>query len=115
MNPAHAVFPMARKMMLGELAFREGDHDLAFASLREAVAIEDALLYDEPPAWLQPVRHALGALLMAAGRYAEAEQAYSEDLERNPNNGWALLGLEKARRMQGETEGLDEPLPQQIP
>jgi tetratricopeptide (TPR) repeat protein len=108
MNPAHAVFPMARKMMLGELAFREGDHHLAFASLREAVAIEDALLYDEPPAWLQPVRHALGALLMASGRYAEAEQAYSEDLERNPNNGWALLGLEKARRMQGKTEGLDE-------
>jgi tetratricopeptide (TPR) repeat protein len=108
MNPAHAVFPMARKMMLGELAFREGDHDLAFASLREGAALEDELLYDEPPGWLQPVRHALGALLMAAGRYAEAEQVYGEDLERNPNNGWALLGLEKARRMQGETEGLDE-------
>jgi tetratricopeptide (TPR) repeat protein len=108
MNPAHAVFPMARKMMLGELAFREGDHDLAFASLREAAQIEDELLYDEPPGWLQPVRHALGALLMAGGRYADAEQVYSEDLERNPENGWSLLGLEKARRMQGETDGLDD-------
>jgi tetratricopeptide (TPR) repeat protein len=108
MNPAHAVFPMARKMMLGELAFREGNHELAFASLREAAQIEDALLYDEPPGWLQPVRHALGALLMAAGRYAEAEEVYSEDLERNPNNGWSLLGLEKSRRMQGETDGLDD-------
>ena len=99
---------MARKMMLGELAFREGDHELAFASLREAVRLEDELLYDEPPGWLQPVRHALGALLMAAGRYAEAEEVYSADLERNPNNGWSLLGLEKARRMQGETDGLDD-------
>lgn len=108
MNPAHAVFPMARKMMLGELAFREGDHELAFASLREAALLEDELLYDEPPGWLQPVRHALGALLMAAGRYAEAEQVYCEDLERNPENGWSLLGLEKARRMQGDTDGLDD-------
>jgi tetratricopeptide (TPR) repeat protein len=108
MNPAHAVFPMARKMMRGELAFREGDHELAFASLREAVAIEDELLYDEPPGWLQPVRHALGALLMAAGRYADAERVYREDLERNPGNGWSLLGLERSRRMQGGTDGLDD-------
>jgi tetratricopeptide (TPR) repeat protein len=107
-NPAHAVFPMARKMMAGELTFREGRHDIAFAALREAVEMEDDLLYDEPPSWLQPVRHALGALLMAAGRYAEAEVVYRDDLVRNPKNGWALLGLEKARRMQGDTDGLDD-------
>jgi tetratricopeptide (TPR) repeat protein len=107
-NPAHAVFPLARKMMLGELRFREGAHDEAFALLREAVALEDALVYDEPPSWLQPIRHALGALLMAAGRSAEAEAVYEEDLARNPRNGWGLLGLEKARRAQRETEGLDE-------
>lgn len=108
MNPAHAVFPMSRKMMQGELAFREGDHERAFASLREAALLEDELLYDEPPGWLQPVRHALGALLMAAGRFDEAEVVYREDLERNPGNGWSLLGLEKARRMQGDTDGLDD-------
>lgn len=107
-NPAHAVFPMARKMMEGELTFREGKHDVAFAALRAAVEMEDALLYDEPPSWLQPVRHALGALLMAAGRYAEAETVYRDDLAKNPKNGWALLGLEKARRMQGDTHGLDD-------
>lgn len=107
-NPAHAVFPLARKMMQGELWFREGEHDKAFAALREAVAIEDELLYDEPPSWMQPVRHALGALLMAAGRYAEAEQVYQDDLRHNPRNGWALLGLEKARRLLGKTEGLDD-------
>jgi hypothetical protein len=108
MNPAHAVFPVARKMMHGELAFREGDHDRAFTLLREGAALEDELLYDEPPGWLQPTRHALGALLMAAGRYKPAEQVYREDLERNPKNGWSLLGLEKARRLQGDTEGLDD-------
>ena len=107
-NPAHAVFPLARKMMSGELRFREGAHDEAFALLREAVALEDAMVYDEPPSWLQPIRHALGALLMAAGRNAEAEAVYEEDLARNPRNGWGLLGLEKARRAQRETEGLDE-------
>jgi tetratricopeptide (TPR) repeat protein len=107
-NPAHAVFPLARKMMQGELSFREGDHDEAFRLLREAVALEDQMIYDEPPSWLQPTRHALGALLMASGRYAEAEAVYEEDLARNPRNGWGLLGLEKSRRMQRETDGLDE-------
>jgi len=106
-NPAHAVFPLARKMMHGELAFREGDHDKAFELLREAVALEDELIYDEPPSWLQPIRHALGALLMASGRYADAERVYADDLERNPQNGWALLGLEKARRAQRKTDGID--------
>lgn len=107
-NPAHAVFPLARKMMHGELAFREGDHDKAFRLLREAAGLEDRLLYDEPPSWLQPVRHALGALLIASGNYAEAETVYVADLKRNPNNGWALLGLEKARRALGKTESLDQ-------
>lgn len=107
-NPAHAVFPLARKMMRGELAFREGDHDAAFAVLAEGVELEDRMLYDEPPAWLQPVRHALGALLMAAGRYPEAERVYEADLKKNPRNGWSLLGLEKARRALRKTEGLDE-------
>jgi tetratricopeptide (TPR) repeat protein len=107
-NPAHAIYPLARKMMSGELAFRTGDHERAFAELRAGAALEDELLYDEPPSWLQPTRHALGALLMAAGRYREAEEVYERDLERNPRNGWSLLGLELARRRQGETEGLDE-------
>jgi tetratricopeptide (TPR) repeat protein len=105
-NPAHSVYPVARKMMAGELVFREGDHDGAFKLLREAVALEDAMVYDEPPCWLQPVRHALGALLMAAGRPAQAEEVYQADLERNPHNGWALLGLEKARRAQRKTHDI---------
>ena len=95
-NPSADVLQLARHMMRGELLFREGRHDEAFAALREGIAIEDALVYDEPPGWMQPVRHALGALLMSAGRAAEAEEVYRTDLERNPENGWSLLGLEQA-------------------
>jgi len=63
------------------------------AHLREAVKREDRLRYDEPPDWLIPVRHALGATLMNLGRYREAEQVYREDLARIADNGWALFGL----------------------
>ena len=100
-NPAQSVLPLARKMAEGELLFRKGDRDQAFAVLREAAALEDQLVYDEPPGWMQPVRHALGALLMADGRFAEAEAVYRDDLERNAKNGWSLLGLHNALAAQG--------------
>ncbi len=101
-NRVHQVLPIARAMLEGELAFREGRLDEAFAALRRGVAAEDALVYDEPPAWMLPVRHALGALLMSADRYAEAEAVYREDLERNLNNGWSLLGLREALAAQNK-------------
>jgi tetratricopeptide (TPR) repeat protein len=69
--------------------------------LREGVAAEDALVYAEPPAWMLPVRHALGALLMGDGQFKAAEDVYREDLKRNRNNGWALLGLQKSLQAQG--------------
>jgi tetratricopeptide (TPR) repeat protein len=62
--------------------------------------LEDALNYDEPPGWLIPVRHSLGATLMQNGRYAEAEQIYREDLARLPENGWSLYGLTSSLRAQ---------------
>ena len=66
-----------------------------------AVALgEDKLRYDEPPDWLQPVRHALGAALLGAGRFAEAEAVFREDLRRLPDNGWGLYGLHRALQMQ---------------
>ncbi|MDQ8197064.1 hypothetical protein QEH56_02835 [Pelagicoccus enzymogenes] len=95
-NPISKVLPIARAMMEGELLYREGKYDQAFAILRQGIAAEDALVYDEPPGWMLPVRHALGALLMEQGRYSEAEQVYREDLQRNRNNGWGLLGLQNA-------------------
>lgn len=100
-NAASVIVPIARCMLEGEILFREGDHDEAFARLREGVALEDELIYDEPPGWMQPVRHALGALLMASYRFEEAERVYREDLIKHPRNGWALLGLENALRAQG--------------
>ncbi len=103
-NPASTVLPIARAMLIGELRFREGRLDEAFASLRDAAAREDALVYDEPPGWMQPVRHAQGALLLAAGRAAEAEAIYREDLSKNPENGWSLLGLEKALEALGRPD-----------
>lgn len=103
-SKASDVMNVARQMLIGELAYREGRLDEAFAALRKGVEFEDQLAYDEPPDWMQPVRHALGALLMGAGRYAEAEQVYRDDLAKNNENGWALLGLSNALRAQGRTD-----------
>jgi hypothetical protein len=107
-NPAQEVIAVARAMTLGEIAFREGKHDDAFAHLRKAVELEEALRYDEPPGWMQPVRHALGALLLAAGRHGEAESVYRADLVRHPSNAWSLLGLEQSLRLSGNTRAADE-------
>ena len=82
------------------MAFREGDTENAFRLLREAVSLEEKLSYDEPPGWMQPVRHALGALLLADGRCAEAEQVYRDDLIRHPKNPWSLLGLKQSLEQQ---------------
>jgi len=106
-NRVDDVLPIARAMLHGELLFREGRHDVAFAHLRRAVAMEDDLVYDEPPGWMLPIRHALGALLMSAGRYAEAEAVYREDLKRNRENAWGLLGLQRALAMQNRTKEAD--------
>ena len=65
---------------------------------------EDALRYNEPSDWPYPVRHTLGAVLLMAGRVAEAEAVYKADLERNPENGWALFGLATSLRVQKRTD-----------
>jgi tetratricopeptide (TPR) repeat protein len=85
-------------MVEGEILIREDKLDAGVAELREAIKLEDALNYDEPPGWLIPVRHSLGATLMQNGRYAEAEQIYREDLARLPENGWSLYGLASSLR-----------------
>ena len=74
------LLDIAEEMLDGELEYRKGNHDVAFAHLRTAIELEDALAYDEPWGWIQPVRHALGALTLEQGRVEEAEQAYREDL-----------------------------------
>jgi tetratricopeptide (TPR) repeat protein len=92
---------IAERFVAAELARAEKDYAAGIAALEQAVVIEDTLLYDEPPAWHWPVRQQLGAMLLAAGRPADAEQAYREELKRNPENGWSLHGLARALQAQG--------------
>ncbi len=92
-NKAHHVFAIADKVLAGEIALREGKADQAIALLREGVKLEDDLMYMEPPEWIQPVRHTLGAVLLSEGRVGDAEVVYREDLVVWPENGWSLYGL----------------------
>jgi predicted Zn-dependent protease len=91
-------------MVEGEILIREGKLDEGFRELHTAVQQEDTLRYDEPPGWLIPVRHSLGASLMQAGHFAEAEEVYRADLSRSPENGWALFGLAQSLRKQAKND-----------
>ena len=99
-NSMASIIALAAQMLEGEILVRDGKVDEGIALLSEAVKAEDALKYDEPPGWMIPLRHTLGATLMRAGRFAEAEQVYREDLKRLPENGWSLLGLTDSLRAQ---------------
>jgi len=106
-NPMPAIYTLASAMIEGEILVREGKTDAGLDKLREAVKLEDALHYDEPPAWMIPARHVLGAALMRFStpvRAAEAEQVYRADLAKLPDNGWSLFGLSEALRVQGKTD-----------
>ncbi len=112
-NTCRDILGVAAKMLDGELLYRKGEHEEAYASLREAVALADALPYDEPWAWMQPVRHALGALLLEQGRVEEALHAYRDDLGlsgkipralQHPDNVWALHGLVECLERLGRHE-----------
>jgi predicted Zn-dependent protease len=86
----------------GEILVAEDKLDDALTRLRGALKLEDALPYDEPPSWMIPLRHVIGATLLKAGRFGEAEQVYRDDLNRLPDNGWSLYGLAKSLRRQGK-------------
>lgn len=92
-NPVSEILAVADKVLEGEIAYRRGEHDRAFGLLRQAVDLDEQLNYDEPWGWMEPARHALGALLTEQGHYAEALEVYGQNLARYPNNGWALHGL----------------------
>jgi tetratricopeptide (TPR) repeat protein len=99
-----AILPVVTPMLAGEILYREGRCDEGLAKLREAVNAEDALRYSEPPDWILPARHSLGAALMQERRFAEAEQVYRDDLARLPENGWSLFGLAQSLHRQGKKE-----------
>ena len=93
-----ALLALAGASLRGEILLAQRQHSRAIASLRRAVELEDALESEEPPPWAVPTRQALGNALLAAGQPAEAERAFREDLERHPENGWALYGLAESLR-----------------
>ena len=102
LNTGTALLDIAQASVEGELAAARSDWSAAVAALRRAVVTEDALTYDEPPPWHLPARQQLGAVLLRAGRPAEAETAFREDLVRHPENGWSLAGLASSLRAQGK-------------
>jgi len=104
LNPPDKIVAVALEVLGGDLAARQKQHDTAIAHFDRAVRLEDALIYTEPPDWHAPVRHWLGAALLDAGRPAEAEIVYWEDLTRNRENGWALVGLHQALVEQGKKD-----------
>ena len=100
-------------MLAGELAYRKGEFETAFSVLSEAAKREDALAYSDPPPWMQPVRHALGGLLLEQGHVGKAERVFREDLglasgfprrKAKLNNVWGLHGLHEALLKGGKSE-----------
>ncbi|MET7430148.1 hypothetical protein ABZT16_14355 [Streptomyces flaveolus] len=101
-NTCTDILAIAAQMLDGELHYREGRYEAAFAALRRSIELDDGLPYDEPWGWMQPTRHAYGALLLEQGLVAEAEAVYRADLGlddtlprplQHPGNVWALHGL----------------------
>jgi tetratricopeptide (TPR) repeat protein len=103
-NPAGAALAAGPEVLAAEIAAAKKQYDLAIAHLDKAVRLEDSLVYTEPAEFHYPPRHALGAILLEAGRPAEAATVYWEDLRRNRENGWALFGLAQALRAQGKSD-----------
>ncbi len=95
-NPALTVLKIPRALLAGELAFKRGETEAGLTSLREAVRLQSELVYDESPDWMMPSRHTLGAALLEASQFEEAESVFRADLLQYPNNGWSLFGLERA-------------------
>lgn len=99
-NPARALGDLASKVLAAHIAEASGQTDAAIAQFERAVTAEDALNYNEPADWSWPTREALGAALLRAGRAADAERVFREDLTHNPHNPRSLYGVASALRAQ---------------
>tara|TARA_R110002096_G_scaffold428927_1_gene641214 strand:- start:41792 stop:43477 length:1686 start_codon:yes stop_codon:yes gene_type:complete len=95
---------IGEQYVMGEVSAKKGDYDQAVYHLSNAVRLEDSDTYSEPPAWQFPTRHALGAILMEAGRVREAETVYWADLQHNPKNAYSYFGLYQSMLAQGKGE-----------
>ncbi|WP_111721048.1 tetratricopeptide repeat protein [Homoserinimonas sp. OAct 916] len=120
-NTCLDILKVAEEMLDGELEYRKANYDSAFAHLRRSVELYDSLPYDEPWGWMQPARHALGALLLEQGHTEEAEAVYRADLglddtlaraNQHPNNVWSLHGYHECLERLGKTAEADALAPQ---
>jgi tetratricopeptide (TPR) repeat protein len=100
---ASSALAIAALSLDARIAAARAEHDRAIKYWQQAVAAADQLPYDEPPVWFYPVRESLGAALLVAGRDAEAERVFRDDLVKHPRNARALFGLEAALTKQGKT------------
>lgn len=103
LNTSKDLLAVAAATLDARLAEARGDRDASIEAWTKAVAAEDALAYDEPPAWYYPVRESLGGAWLRAGKPAQAEAVFREDLKRNPGNGRSLFGLVEALKAQKKT------------
>jgi tetratricopeptide (TPR) repeat protein len=109
-NTCVDILAVAGAMLDGEIAYREGDYDTAYEHLSHSIALDDALPYDEPWGWMQPTRHAYGALLLEQGHVDVAAAVYAADLglddslpraQQHPGNVWSLHGYHECLLRQG--------------
>ena len=101
-NPGINGAIVAEKVLQGVIAEEKNDLRASLSFLKQAVAAEDSMVYNEPKDWVHPTRQYLGNVLLKARKYAEAERVYKEDLEVNPHNGWSLTGLAIALEKQNK-------------
>ncbi len=102
-HDAEVMPQMMANLVEAHIARAEGHADVAISKLRSAVSLEDSMDYNEPPDWLYPLREPLGAALLQAGKAAEAEKVFREDLKQNPNNARSYFGLAESLKAQGKT------------
>lgn len=101
-SSAHQIATVSAQLLRGEVMMKKKNVSDGIRALEQAVAAEDTMRYNEPPDWRLPTRHFLGAALMEAGKFDEAEKVYEADLQRNPENGWSLQGLLQCQKKLGK-------------
>ena len=104
MHSAKGLLGIPAAILEGEIQRTSGDIEGAIATFERAVTLDDALMYDEPEPLPFDARHFLGAALLEARRFADAERVYREELVDHPHNGWSLYGLQKALSGQGKSD-----------
>jgi tetratricopeptide (TPR) repeat protein len=102
LNSAQSIFKLAENVLAAKIALSAGLNKKAIELLREAVEMEDAFAYDEPPGWFLPVRESLGGALLLNRDYTEAERVFRADLLKNPRSGRSLFGLRESLKAQGK-------------